>query len=260
MRLICPNCDAQYEVDVSAIPAVGRDVQCSNCGHAWFQAADVTASAPPHDHDAEDSGLSQDRSDVQLSSQPLPQRRSIDESVLSVLREEAEREAIARRADAATLEMQGELVLAPPVKVPPAPVLPSAEPDTRLSAVADRPAPFSRPTARRDLLPDIEEINSTLSPSTRVARDKVDDDDLPDLTDSRTQRSGFRSGFVLMLVLAGLAMVLYIMAPQIAQQIPGTAEAMTAYVSAVDAARLWLDTLIRQATGALNGFTGNQAG
>ncbi len=37
MRLMCPNCDAEYEVDASAIPLSGRDVQCSNCGHAWFQ-------------------------------------------------------------------------------------------------------------------------------------------------------------------------------------------------------------------------------
>lgn len=37
MRLMCPNCDAEYEVDASAIPETGRDVQCSNCGHAWFQ-------------------------------------------------------------------------------------------------------------------------------------------------------------------------------------------------------------------------------
>lgn len=37
MRLICPNCDAEYEVAASAIPDSGRDVQCSNCGHAWFQ-------------------------------------------------------------------------------------------------------------------------------------------------------------------------------------------------------------------------------
>ena len=38
MRLVCPNCDAEYEVDAAAIPLPGRDVQCSNCGHAWFQA------------------------------------------------------------------------------------------------------------------------------------------------------------------------------------------------------------------------------
>ena len=37
MRLIYPNCDAEYQVDDAAIPDGGRDVQCSNCGHAWFQ-------------------------------------------------------------------------------------------------------------------------------------------------------------------------------------------------------------------------------
>jgi predicted Zn finger-like uncharacterized protein len=37
MRLICPNCGAQYDVPVDVIPATGRDVQCSNCAHTWFQ-------------------------------------------------------------------------------------------------------------------------------------------------------------------------------------------------------------------------------
>lgn len=37
MRLICPNCAAQYEVDEAVIPEAGRDVQCSNCGHTWWQ-------------------------------------------------------------------------------------------------------------------------------------------------------------------------------------------------------------------------------
>lgn len=37
MRLICPNCVAQYEVDEDVIPPEGRDVQCANCGHNWFQ-------------------------------------------------------------------------------------------------------------------------------------------------------------------------------------------------------------------------------
>ncbi|MEM9855677.1 MAG: zinc-ribbon domain-containing protein, partial [Pseudomonadota bacterium] len=36
MRLQCPNCDATYEVPDSVIPPEGRDVQCSNCGTAWF--------------------------------------------------------------------------------------------------------------------------------------------------------------------------------------------------------------------------------
>lgn len=66
MRLICPNCGAQYEVPESVIPETGRDVQCSSCGHTWFQrhpdqqspSSEATETADPDDlwDDAEDAG------------------------------------------------------------------------------------------------------------------------------------------------------------------------------------------------------------
>ena len=37
MRLICPNCNAQYNVDEALIPEEGRDVQCATCKKSWFQ-------------------------------------------------------------------------------------------------------------------------------------------------------------------------------------------------------------------------------
>ena len=43
MRLICPNCSTQYDVDASAIPAGGREVQCGICDTVWFQ-PDATAA------------------------------------------------------------------------------------------------------------------------------------------------------------------------------------------------------------------------
>lgn len=45
MRLICPNCGAQYEVPESVIPESGRDVQCSSCGNTWFQHHPLYANA-----------------------------------------------------------------------------------------------------------------------------------------------------------------------------------------------------------------------
>lgn len=45
MRLICPNCGAQYEVPESVIPESGRDVQCSSCGTTWFQHHPLNADA-----------------------------------------------------------------------------------------------------------------------------------------------------------------------------------------------------------------------
>ncbi|RDW13004.1 zinc-ribbon domain-containing protein [Paracoccus thiocyanatus] len=38
MRLTCPRCAAQYEIAQSAIPALGREVECSACGHVWREA------------------------------------------------------------------------------------------------------------------------------------------------------------------------------------------------------------------------------
>jgi predicted Zn finger-like uncharacterized protein len=61
MRLICPNCSAQYEIDGSLIPDEGRDVQCSNCGQTWFelppppQDLSEMASEPSTEHAAEDA-------------------------------------------------------------------------------------------------------------------------------------------------------------------------------------------------------------
>ena len=57
MRLICPNCSAQYEVDATLIPDEGRDVQCSNCGHNWFELPPaVEAAAPPPEMEVEEDG------------------------------------------------------------------------------------------------------------------------------------------------------------------------------------------------------------
>jgi predicted Zn finger-like uncharacterized protein len=45
MRLICPNCGAQYEVAGDVIPTGGRDVQCLSCGHDWFRLAGASVTA-----------------------------------------------------------------------------------------------------------------------------------------------------------------------------------------------------------------------
>jgi predicted Zn finger-like uncharacterized protein len=121
MRLVCPNCDAEYEVDASAIPDGGRDVQCSNCGNAWFQmspeaeaelaAEEALFDAPeavaiPAQSEAEPAlpePKDEPEPDDDENPPPPPSdapRRSIDESVLAVLREEAMRETEVRKTEA----------------------------------------------------------------------------------------------------------------------------------------------------------------
>ncbi|WP_052176341.1 zinc-ribbon domain-containing protein, partial [Paracoccus sanguinis] len=76
MRLVCPRCGAQYEIDAEAIPARGRDVECSACEHVWraYPAGFDPAARPA------------------LS-------RPLDESVIEILRGEAARELEARAAE-----------------------------------------------------------------------------------------------------------------------------------------------------------------
>lgn len=274
MRLICPNCDAQYEVDDGAIPEAGRDVQCSNCGHAWFQGREVVAEdlsdalyrepepvaaapaavAQTEDYD-EDEGLPPPPPVAAAA----PVQRKLDDDVLAILREEAEREMAARRAESGPIEMQGDLGLPPPVS----PMVGSAasaaaasaatrtDAERRIASMKGEASPALRPAARRDLLPDIEEINSSLRPNDMAAS-------LVEEAQPKHARksSGFRFGFALVLIVAVVAVVVYVMAPQISAQIPGAAEAMQSYVATVDALRLSVDGLMKRATGALNGLTG----
>ncbi|MFN3822679.1 MAG: zinc-ribbon domain-containing protein [Pseudorhodobacter sp.] len=325
MRLICPNCDAQYEVDDSAIPEGGRDVQCSNCGHAWYQmpaglaedteaeadlygedpsrAAAVSAAGsampapdlnapnisgaapPPVEPDAQPDVLPDDRTgtgeadpraqepadlsaDTALKPEPpadpdeegsepsrpaadvtIP-RRALDESLLAVLKEEAEREASARRAEQRPIETQTEMGLEETGSA-------AALRDrlARLRAPEPDPEPevTDRPAARRDLLPDIEEINSTLRAS---SENRPGEGDPSASAAPARSSSGFRSGFFLMLFLAVVAASAYVAAPRIIEQFPAAEGPMTTYVSGVNHLRAALDSLLQRATGGLQSLGG----
>lgn len=269
MRLICPNCDAEYLVDDSAIPDTGRDVQCSNCGHAWFQlrpeveamlaqeeALFGTPEAEPAPVTVPDAVPDPVPDAVAETPPPAvsePIRRNLDESILSVLREEAEREAAARRAEAPPIEAQEELGLPEPAPAAAAAPDATARRLARLKGLDPdaRPVPPPKPGSRRELLPDIEEINSSLKPAQRASTDEAED------VAAVGAASGFRSGFMVMLILAAILVAVYVMAPKISAQFPAAEGAMTAYVAQVDAVRLWLDEALRGLTERLQGVMGH---
>ena len=82
MRLTCPRCGAQYEIAAAAIPAAGREVECSACSHVWFQPGQPKAAAP-YDPEARPA-----------------LNRPLNESILAILRDETARELQARQVDA----------------------------------------------------------------------------------------------------------------------------------------------------------------
>lgn len=254
MRLVCPNCDAEYEVDAAVIPENGRDVQCSNCGHAWFQLSpDVEAElaaeealyeAPP----APVAVAAVPEPVAEVASAPEPVRRSIDESVLAVLREEAEREVEARKVEAPVVETQPDLGLQAPAE--------QGMVARRLARLKGEPEAAAKPQTRREMFPEIEEINSTLRASTeKRAGDAAAVAET--MHPAQPQKAGFRSGFTLMLLLAVLLVVGYVMAPDLAKQIPALAGPLKAYVGLVDQARLALDGLLQGASSFLHGVSGD---
>ena len=289
MRLVCPNCDAEYEVDASAIPLTGRDVQCSNCGHAWFQAHPEVEA----EEDAEPVlPVAEPAAEVAKAPEPVPEAavvidhvtvqvggagpvsgaatgtevprvaRSLDETVLAVLREEAEREAAARRAEAAVparapvIETQTEMPLAQDQTAMTAAVRRIA----RLRGAEPEPAaPPPAPKSRREMLPAIEEINSTLR-ATSVRTSQQDTAIFETMAEPGPTPGSFRRGFVLLVLLAVVIVALYLLAPLIGAKVPALAGAAASYVKAVDVARVWLDAEVRSLIGALRGLAGGQGG
>jgi len=309
MRLICPNCGAQYEVDASVIPDGGRDVQCSNCGHTWFQrpanqdrelademgldlpeeqdsATEELAETedeqgegsdnergtdPDHlpedefadavdedaDHLPEDDKEDEDDEDGETVSQEF-KRRELDPNIADILREEAERETAERSEERSGLEMQPDLGL---------------DSGEESDAVRDRMARMrgtldDRPdgeedalvasvvaaSARRDLLPDIEEINSTLTASSD--RDEEDEEE----REEKRSRSGFRRGFILAVLVFAVLALIYSYAPRIIDSYPAAEPALSAYVDAVNGLRSWIDSMMQKAVEKLTALLGQVSG
>ncbi|APX21952.1 MAG: hypothetical protein CML50_19200 [Rhodobacteraceae bacterium] len=302
MRLICPSCGAQYEVPSNVIPEGGRDVQCSNCGHTWFQAhpdddpsqaPDAGGPLPDEDPQPESGSADEpteaapvaDVSDPEAEPEipPVPsegtrlrRRRELDPSVAEVLREEAEREARQRAARSAPLESQPELGLSDPG--PTEPSLSDAEEDESarrsrearermarmrgeepVTPTPDRPAEEATPAAtaasRRELLPDIEEINQTLRASSERRSMETPQGRAVVEEEAEAERSSFSNGFRLVLALAIFAVAFYLLAPTIADVFPGLEPLMAAYVAQIDAARLWLDGQVTALLQMLDGMS-----
>lgn len=276
MRLTCPNCGAQYEVPDEVIPYDGRDVQCSNCGHTWFQAHPETAAEQDRHHlnaalEAADSGAPAPEADDWDAPRPdtaggpepeagadiapgaepdfdedapeppkTPSRQELDSSISEILRQEAERETQLRAAEAGGLESQPELGLESPTHEAAQRAREARERMARMRG--EEPGGAARedhPASRREVFPDIEEINSTLRSSGLSSG--ATQSELPTGDDIPPRRSGFMRGFAVAFLIGAVLLLVYAKAPLIAQKLPQADPMLSAYVAMVDQARYWLD-------------------
>ncbi|MBU2868821.1 zinc-ribbon domain-containing protein [Pacificibacter marinus] len=312
MRLICPNCGAQYEVDAKVIPSSGRDVQCSNCGHTWFQRSaevdsdlaqemgfeltsddaatdnpvetmpdDQPAPVEPDFGDDDDVEFSddiasavsaaanldiQDSADKDQTDTPKPdvaqaapvQRSAVSESVRDILRAEVAYDQNVRQPQPDALETQTELGL----DEAPSPEQKQGLRERMARLRGLNPADITRAASgsgkRRDLLPDIEEINSTLSASSE--RD-VDGTVLNDETrKERARRTSFRTTFLILVFVVILLVLLYTLAPILAQKVPTLEGILNTYVTGANAFRTWLDSILSSTSERLNALLGQLNG
>jgi predicted Zn finger-like uncharacterized protein len=263
MRLICPNCGAQYEVADDVIPTGGRDVQCSNCGHTWFEqpgasvAAELGSEAEtPTEPSPEPIPEPTSGPDVAPIPEPEPVReapkpREMASDVADILRQEAEYEKSAREADTNTIETQPDLDLSHD----PDEDRRSREARERLARLRGEPENADADAVsaavgaamtqnanapRRELLPDIEEINSTLRPD-NTANAAVNYD-----ADTERPRGGFKRGFMYVVIIALVALAIYVFAPQISAAVPQVEPYLTSYAEWVDGLRILLDQKLQQ--------------
>ena len=255
MLLVCPNCGAQYEVPEDHIPKkYGRDVQCSACNHTWFQTHPAQDLQPAPQAEVEDHGSSDEPSqgfdpsqasepEVSLEAPaagagpqmpPLRQRRSLHPSVAGVLREEAKREVEERGSNAPQVPES-------PARSGSSDQAREADMDMQALEALYQNSEKTAKSTRGALLPDIDEINSTLSTSgTEWPSDT-------DASKEIAQKGQRRLGFLLGIAIIVAAAALYYFADRLGDRIPSLQQPLELYQQWINNMRIVLDQWIRQA-------------
>ena len=274
MRLICPSCGTEYEVEAAAIPPEGRDVQCSSCQTVWFQTASAgdTVSDPMSGTAFEEEALepvppAAEAEDLEPevsfdAPPPLPQR-ALDPQVLAILHQEAARETAARAAEKAMERAKAESTppvpaafdTAPAAKEPPK--VAKTPPKATAKVAVKAPAAKAPPAAKAEAVsvPVAAETPGTADapPRRGKARPALPDVEMVKssltareaaplaahkggLADPRPVRSGrgFGRGFAASLLVGGLLWGAYAQAPRLVQIWPPAAPYLSAYVQKVD--------------------------
>lgn len=214
---------------------------------------EVHADADPEPAEAAAEEPEEDDSPAE-DSVAAPRARTLDPALSDILREEAERETALRTAERQSLETQAELGLQEPQQQ-------QQDQDAaqrgreardrmaRLRGEDPRRLAAVESGSRRELLPDIEEINSTLRASgspaaaATIAQPESDADSTP-----APRRSGFARGFALSIFLGVLLVLAYDKSALITRTLPQAEPAVSSYVAWVDQARLWLDAQVQGLT------------
>lgn len=258
--------EPEFEEETSEHPAdepLGEDG--ADNGNALAAFEDDSPEDQKHEADliAPQQGVEEDDEDpAQQPAEPQRAPRSaIDPAIAGVLREEAEYEATVREAEAReALETQTELGLDAPrsetetraaearARMRRIQGLPETEPEEEAPQTelghSDHALDEAAQGSRRDLLPDIDEINSTL----RSADDRnATEGGVAAIAVKRRKRSGFRLGFGFVMLFAAVVLMAYVYNREIIAAFPASEPYVIGFMETMNSLRVWLDTRVTEA-------------
>lgn len=262
IEIVCPSCQARYQLPDGSVGSEGRKVSCSSCSHKWRAYPDGEAPA---------------------AARPEPER------------EPAAGPAAAPESMAAVAAIGNEFEDDPAAPDPPPPP-PSADRDQQMAAIREmladlnqgaeaapeaapepRPAPVDlAPPVRRHAGDDEEDRDQLKSRIEQLNRQTRGDKGQSDKTnydvarlrrqhekrakkiqrarDRRKKSGAFLTGFTLVSAVVATMVGLYVLQPQIIAASPQLAPAMNEYVATVDryrgelneSAQGWREYLVEQ--------------
>jgi predicted Zn finger-like uncharacterized protein len=271
MRLICPKCNAQYNVADNAIPQGGRDVQCSSCGNTWVQtdkpkvlsrevsrilstpipSVVKTQSRDVSGYDMPQSGRGQAEGPMHEPVGDGPRHRQVDPNVANILREEAARAHGVSDYSAGTAAPKRENKSEDIAETRKRIAQFTAGSDDVIAGNSG--ARSATGTTDPRAVPDINEINAAL----RARFDESEQGGLTELEKHEAmRRRGFRRGFFVVLILIGLILLPYVFADDITQNMPQLRGYMATYVAIIDQLRLSLNSIVDAVTAGIANLTG----
>ena len=279
MRLICPSCDARYEVPAGLIGEKGREVRCTNCDHLWYVPPPpmfpaLEAPALPPQAEAEDAGMEAEVAEAQVVPDPT------DQGPTSEPVEPAEPAGAPDAGETVEPAEAPEPVESPkPMKtaVPggdvrsrqlaeiramltevqaqdpgrrqrKGPDAEPADPPTPVSTgrVGSVPPPPPLPPGQQGLLPEQDPVAGGADGADKGHPASSDGPALAERTQKRRRRKAaarsgaFMTGVLLAAIVAAVMITLYMLHPQIIARLPGTEAALTQYVATIDSLRVSL--------------------
>jgi len=248
IEIVCPNCQARYQLPDGAIGPEGRKVSCSSCSHKW------RAHPEPEDSAAAPAEPERSREDAMAAVSEAVAAAGAATGAAATAPAPPPGSANRDEQMAAIRRMLSDLKEAADSSPPPEP-----GPETRKAPQAMAP---TGPSARRreDDKPNRDNLDERIEDVDKLAkivkgeptgsgydaarlrkRHEKRAKRLQKARDRKRKSGAFVTGFTLVATVTGVMVGLYVMTPQIIASQPQMEPALTEYVQTVNQYRVDLD-------------------